>query len=66
MLAGYEVKEFDVCTICYPICSGLPSFDEEMPCHTRHNDVSLAARYSYDDESDVHRCRRFRQLKGRP
>lgn len=33
VLTGFETGECDGCTICYPICSGQPSFDVEMPSH---------------------------------
>ena len=65
VLAGFEAEEFDVCTMCHPICSGQPSCDVEMPCYTRLNDLSFTVQYRYDDECEVHRCRRLRKLKGR-
>ena len=60
----YDPEETSQHATATPICSGQPSFDVKMPCHTRLNDASFTARYHYDDECDAHRCRRLRKLKG--
>lgn len=56
---GEGEEEFDVCTTCSPICYDQLLRDVEMPCYTRLNDVPFIARYHYDEERNLHRCRKL-------